>query len=96
MNGVKVSEQPHINLHEWLASRSTTKPLLPKSSTIQRASKGEHLLSFAQIILDGTFGICDKRLLLFIVTVMGIDEWQNALGKFARGKLFYCLVTITK
>lgn len=66
-------------------------PLL--SFIIQRASKGERLevcvtteemneaawkyAYRSQIILDGTFGICDKRLLLFIV--MGIDEHRRGV-----------------
>jgi hypothetical protein len=31
----------------------------------------------SQIILDGTFGVCNKKILLFIV--MGVDEWEKGI-----------------
>ncbi|KAJ7337402.1 hypothetical protein DFH08DRAFT_705376, partial [Mycena albidolilacea] len=96
LHGVKVSEKPHINLHDWLDLHSRQyNPTLASAvfhyST--RTTKEEHLEvcvaidemkeaswkygHCSQIIVDGTFGVCDKRLLLFIV--MGIDENKHGV-----------------
>lgn len=96
MNGVKVTQQPHINVDEWLNPDSPQYNITLANAVFHysaRASKAERLEicvatdemkaaawkygSRSQIMLDGTFGICDKRLLLFIV--MGIDEDRHGV-----------------
>jgi hypothetical protein len=91
LHGIKVTEKPHVNVHEWLdpTSPQYNKTLASAVFHYQaRAEKSERLevcvstdemknaawkyAHQSQIVLDGTFGVCDKRLLLFIL--MGIDE----------------------
>ncbi|KAK7001142.1 hypothetical protein R3P38DRAFT_3327238 [Favolaschia claudopus] len=84
LDGVKLTEKPHINLDEWLNPNSPQyNPTLASAifHYSARTSKDERLEMKeaawkygykSQIVVDGTFGVCDSRLLLFIV--MGIDE----------------------
>ena len=91
MQGIKVTEQAHINVDEWLDSKSpqysqTLRDAIfhysPRATREERFEVCVATLDMreaawkygheSQIILDGTFGVCDKKILLFIV--MGVDE----------------------
>ncbi|KAJ6478228.1 hypothetical protein C8R45DRAFT_1063287 [Mycena sanguinolenta] len=84
LHGVKLSEKPHINLDEWLDPKSpqfnsTLASAIfhysPRTTKEERLEMKEAAWKYgyqSQIVVDGTFGVCDSRLLLFIV--MGIDE----------------------
>ena len=91
LQGVKVTESAHLNLHEWLDKESPQYNHVLAEAVFyysERAKKEDRLkvcvatqemkeaawkyAHKSQIILDGTFGVCDKKLLLFIV--MGMDE----------------------
>ena len=96
MEGIKVTEPAHINVHEWLDPLSSQyNPILADAIFYYhgRANKEERFEACiatkdmrdatwkyahkSQIILDGTFGICDKKILLFII--MGIDENRHGV-----------------
>jgi hypothetical protein len=91
LNGVKVTESPQNNIHEWLDpkspqyDKSLADAVFHYSARVEKGDRFEVCVATnemkeaswkygycSQIILDGTFGVCDKRLLLFIV--MGVDE----------------------
>ena len=91
LQGIKITEQAHLNIDEWLDPDSaqfnqTLHDVVFHYSP--RATWGEQVeiciatpemreaawkyAHQSQIILDGTFGVCDKKILLFII--MGLDE----------------------
>jgi len=91
MQGIKVTEQAHLNIDEWLDPESPQFNQTLRDAVFHyspRATRGERFevciatpdmsegawkySHKSQIILDGTFGVCDKKILLFIV--MGVDE----------------------
>jgi hypothetical protein len=91
MQGIKVTEQAHLNVDEWLDPESPQFNQILREAVFHyspRATRGERFevciatpdmreaawkySHESQIILDGTFGVCDKKILLFIV--MGVDE----------------------
>ncbi|KAJ7633904.1 hypothetical protein DFH06DRAFT_1272396 [Mycena polygramma] len=107
MHGVKVSEQPHINLHEWLDpnSRQYNPTLAAAEDRLEMKEAAWKYGYRSQIVVDGTFGVCD---------LMGIDEnkrgnqqssagydtnilaklldlWRKSLEIFKGGKAFYVL-----
>lgn len=94
LQGIKVTEQAHLNIDEWLDPESSQFNQRLCNAIFHyspRATRGERFEACiatpemkeaawkyahkSQIILDGTFGVCDKKILLFII--MGIDD----LGK---------------
>jgi hypothetical protein len=96
IRGVRVTEKPHVNIHEWLNPASPRYNCMLAHAVFHyqaRAEKGERLevcvaidemkeaawkyAHLSQVILDGTFGVCDRRLLLFIV--MAIDEDRRGI-----------------
>lgn len=91
LQGIKVSEQAHLNIDEWLDPESPQYDQTLRDTVFHyspRVTRGERFEVCiatpemkeaawkygheSQIILDGTFGVCDKKILLFIV--MGVDE----------------------
>jgi AraC-like DNA-binding protein len=91
MEGIKVTEQAHVNIHEWLDPESPQYNTTLRQAIFYYTARGSTDERFqacvstpemreaawkyghgSQVILDGTFGVCDKRVLLFIV--MGLDE----------------------
>jgi hypothetical protein len=91
LQGIKVSEQAHLNIDEWLDPESPQYDQTLRDAIFHyspRATRGERFEVCiatpemkeaawkygheSQIILDGTFGVCDRKILLFIV--MGVDE----------------------
>ncbi|KAK7026686.1 hypothetical protein VNI00_015559 [Paramarasmius palmivorus] len=96
LQGIKVSEPAHLNIHAWLdpSSPQYNKTLHEAIFYYQaRQEKGDRFKACvatpemkeaswkyahnSQIILDGTFGICDRKILLFII--MGIDEERKGV-----------------
>ena len=96
MQGIKVTEQAHINVDEWLDpnspqySQTLQDAIFHYSTRATREERFEVCVVIpdmreaawkyghkSQIILDGTFGVCDKKILLFIV--MGVDEWGKGI-----------------
>ena len=96
LQGIKVSEQAHLNIDEWLNPSSPQYDQTLRDAIFHyspRAAKGERFEVCiatpemkeaawkyghkSQIILDGTFGVCDKKILLFIV--MGVDESKKGV-----------------
>lgn len=96
MEGIKVTEAAHLNIHEWLDPLSPqyndtlAKAIFHYSARATKEDRFEVCVSTdemktatwkyahkSQIILDGTFGVCDKKVLLFIV--MGLDEERKGV-----------------
>jgi hypothetical protein len=96
VDGIKVTEKAHMNIHEWLdpesaqynatlceaifyyTARSSSEERFQACVSIPEMREAAWKYGHAsQIILDGTFGVCDKRVLLFIV--MGIDEHRKGV-----------------
>lgn len=94
LQGVKLKEEAHINIHEWpdpsslrynealcnaifhyspwLSKGEQFKVCIAMEEVVKEAAwKYAHL---SQILLDGTFGICNAKIFLFII--MAVDE-QN-------------------
>ncbi|KAI0684890.1 hypothetical protein BC835DRAFT_1387345 [Cytidiella melzeri] len=76
LRGMKIVQKDHINLHEWLDEDSPQtkhkgrlKVCIATSEMKAAAWKYAH---HSQVLFDGTLGISDKKMLLFIV--MGINE----------------------
>lgn len=91
LQGIKVAEQDHINIHEWLDpdspqfNKTLYDSVFHYSPRTQESDRLEICIAtpemkeaawkhahHSQIIVDGTFGISSKKMLLFIV--MGVDE----------------------
>ncbi|KAK7018770.1 hypothetical protein VNI00_018232 [Paramarasmius palmivorus] len=91
LQGIKVTEPAHLNIHEWLDPTSSQYNQTLRDAIFYyqaRQDKGDRFKACvatpemrdatwkyahkSQIILDGTFGICDRKVLLFIL--MGVDE----------------------
>jgi hypothetical protein len=91
MQGIKVTEHAHLNIHDWLDEQSPqyhptlAKAIFHYSARTNKDERFEACVAIkemseaswtyghrSQIILDGTFGVCDKKILLFIM--MAIDE----------------------
>ena len=96
LQGIKVSEQAHLNIDEWLDPESPQFNKILQDAIFHyspRATRGERFevciatpemreaawkyAHHSQIILDGTFGVCDKKILLFII--MGVDENKKGI-----------------
>ncbi|KAJ7171460.1 hypothetical protein C8R46DRAFT_1162244 [Mycena filopes] len=70
LNGVKLTEKPHINLDEWLNPHSPQYHTTLAAAIFHysaRAAKDDRLEAAwkygykSQIVVDGTFGICDNE-----------------------------------
>lgn len=91
LQGVKIVQKDHINVHEWLDRDSPQfnqtlydaifhyTPRTEENERLEICIATPEMKEAAwryghhsQVILDGTFGISNKKLLLFIV--MGVDE----------------------
>jgi len=91
LQGIKITEQAHLNIDEWLDPDSAQFNQTLRDAVFHYSPRATHGERFevciatpemreaawkyahqSQIILDGTFGICDKKILLFII--MGLDE----------------------
>jgi hypothetical protein len=96
MQGIKVTEHTHVNIHEWLDMQSPqynctfTDAVFHYSAWAKRDEHFEACVAIremveaswtygrqSQIILDGTFGVCDRKILLFIL--MAIEEKQKGV-----------------
>ena len=91
LQGIKITEQAHLNIDEWLDPDSAQFNQMLCDAVFHyspRATCGERFevciatpemqeatwkyAHQSQIILDGTFSICDKKIFLFII--MGLDK----------------------
>ncbi|KAL0564510.1 hypothetical protein V5O48_017535 [Marasmius crinis-equi] len=96
LQGIKVTEPAHLNIHEWLDPASPQYNATLREAVFYYQARQEQGDRFkaciatpemreaawehghnSQIILDGTFGICDRKVLLFIV--MGIDNEKKGV-----------------
>ncbi|KAJ7856493.1 hypothetical protein B0H14DRAFT_3136050 [Mycena olivaceomarginata] len=93
MKGVSVTTAPEINVDDWLDPKSENFNPTLADAIFHYSNRGERFeVAIAnadmnraawtyghqsQILLDGTFGVCDSRLLLFIV--MTVDENKKGI-----------------
>ncbi|KAI0090066.1 hypothetical protein BDY19DRAFT_1035947 [Irpex rosettiformis] len=96
LQGIKVAQKDHINLHEWLDpdspqfNKTLFDAIFHYSPRTEEAGRLEVCIATpemkeaawkyahqSQIIVDGTFGISSKKVLLFIV--MGVDETNRGV-----------------
>ncbi|KAF8510446.1 hypothetical protein JB92DRAFT_3144395 [Gautieria morchelliformis] len=76
LHGINTSDPPECNVDSWLDCKSTQyKPALAAAIFYYRA-RGHKDERF-RLVLDGTFGICDRRILLFIA--LGVDEKRQGV-----------------